>query len=365
MEIKEFNDFESIEDHKKQWDALVKCEKPDQWLFYTYNWYKNWWEAFGKRIKPVIILVFEKEKLVGIAPFGESMVSRFGIPIQQISLLANEHSPKNSVIVSYSSFDAVNNAMEHILNKYPKALIYFEDIADDDPAYTNIMKYVGSNKLNARERVARTTAVIEIKNNWVGYLKEKTKKFRTYTRKIERDYKETNYSLMHYRKPNEISEFFKQGQKIAAHSWQGEINTSIFSKEHLKLFYYGFVELAASEGVLDILCLFNQNEPIAYLFNICINNTLYLIKQEYDSRYYQKAPGFYLDLIAFKESFDKQYKTIDMLGFTTDYKKRWSTELKKDARVYIYQNHRANIISFIDFTIRGTIKKIIRKNTDE
>ncbi len=360
MEVKEFNDFKSIETYKENWDALIKSEKPEQWFFHTYDWYKNWWSAFGGQIKPVILLVFEAQELIGVAPCGLSSVTKFGIPYKQLSLLANEHSPKNTIITKGNSYDIIDTIIKALMNDYPDSLIYFEDIAKGDPLYQNIVKYKVSNNIDIRERVARTTAVINIKSDWAGYIQQKAKKFRTYTRKIARDYQNNGCVIKHYRSLSEIDDFFKQGQIIANHSWQGDKHSSLFSQEHLMRFYHGYVELSASEGILDILCLVNQTGPIAYLLNIQINNNLYLIKQEYDSRYSHIAPGFYLDLVAFQEAFTKQLKVIDMLGFTTNYKERWATELREDTRMSLYQNRRAKLMGFFDFNMRNLFKSIIR-----
>lgn len=361
MEIKEYNDFSSIQVFKEQWDTLVKRTKPEEWLFYTYDWYKNWWEAFGSPITPVMLLVFENNDLIGIAPCGLSKVIKYGIPIQQIALLANEHSPKNSIIAKNNNPDITYNIIQYIIKSYPGVLVYFEDLAESDPIYNDIINYVNNEKLTAKERVARTTAIIDITGDWAGYLKNKTKKYRTYTRKIEKEYQADRFKLKSYRDLEEIPEFIRIGQLISAHSWQGSKNTSIFSKKHLKRFYNRVAELAAKEGMLDILCLFNKGMPIAYLFNICINNTVYLIKQEYDSRYSSLAPGFYLDLVIIKEAFARKMKCVDMLGFATPYKERWSTKLNKDARIFIYQSRSTKLVGFIDFTMREFMKNILRK----
>lgn len=363
MLIKEFNDFNSLESIKDQWDSFVKKEKPEQWFFHSYEWYRNWWETFGTHRRPLVLLAYDDEKIVGIATFYLERTFYLGLYTNLIKLMGNEHSPKNSLIIKGNEKGILAVLLNHLISSNKKALIYFEDLPGNDDISINIIEYCKNKSIDHKERVSRITSIIRINEGWEEYIKSRRfDKFYKKVRQVENKVKALNsIDIVKCHSRSELMNCFELLKSVSLNSWQGRKGSSFCATSTLFNYYYKIAELAAAAGILDIKVLKIDQIPVAYTFGINMDGYYYAYKKEFDNNYINNSPGIYLDIIGTKEAFENKYKIVDMLGYKTFDKERWATDFIEDKRIFIYQGVNAKLIKYIDFNARNAIKRIIGK----
>jgi hypothetical protein len=68
--------------------------------FLRHEWLWTWWECFGQGRRLHIVIVRAGARIVAIAPLLSETVSLCGIPVRQLRLMFNDHTPRADVIVA-------------------------------------------------------------------------------------------------------------------------------------------------------------------------------------------------------------------------------------------------------------------------
>ena len=69
-ELRVINSIESFENLRDEWNELyAECQSTT--IFLSWDWMFTWWDVFNTSInsKLFILCVYEKEQLIGLAPF--------------------------------------------------------------------------------------------------------------------------------------------------------------------------------------------------------------------------------------------------------------------------------------------------------
>jgi len=106
----------------------------------TYGWISAWWNEFNHNKSLRIFCVYDNaQELIAIAPFYEEKVSYRGIPIRQLHLLSDGHSPYSDLIYSGTlSLEKIAEILNFIIKENWNDLIVFAKIqkpAQPTPAW--------------------------------------------------------------------------------------------------------------------------------------------------------------------------------------------------------------------------------------
>ncbi len=93
--ISEYKNFISLEE---EWNSLLeKC--PNENVFLRHEWFRCWWEAFGKNKQLYIILVKDTGKIIGIAPLMISKDNYRGFPVKKLSFIKDDNTAHADFII--------------------------------------------------------------------------------------------------------------------------------------------------------------------------------------------------------------------------------------------------------------------------
>ena len=101
MKICEVNTLEGLLDLRSEWTELLK--KSDHSIFSTWEWLCTWWKHFGNNKHLLILLAYENERLVGIAPLMYSIHTKYGLRQGMIEFTGTWHSNYADFIIKDNS----------------------------------------------------------------------------------------------------------------------------------------------------------------------------------------------------------------------------------------------------------------------
>jgi hypothetical protein len=92
-------DASAFERLEPEWnDAVERAGTAHPFL--RHEWLRTWWECFGEGRQLHIVIVRADAQIIAIAPLLSEAVSLCGIPVRQLRLMFNDHTPRADVIVA-------------------------------------------------------------------------------------------------------------------------------------------------------------------------------------------------------------------------------------------------------------------------
>src|SRR5436190_18058498 len=68
--------------------------------FLRHEWVRSWWEAFGAGRRLHILVVRPAGRVAAIAPLASETAWMYGVPVRQLRLMFNDHTPRAEFIVA-------------------------------------------------------------------------------------------------------------------------------------------------------------------------------------------------------------------------------------------------------------------------
>ena len=109
--------FEAIQ---KQWDALFEAAS-DVTVFQSFSWNYAWWKAFGESYNLFILVIYEKDNLVGLAPFVTKR--RLGVP--EIEPIGKDQYAYFGLLAEDSREDVIEALAQRLCDSFPVGLVHF------------------------------------------------------------------------------------------------------------------------------------------------------------------------------------------------------------------------------------------------
>src|SRR5262245_49866745 len=85
---------------RDDWNALLHGSAAAS-ITLTWEWMFTWWEVFGEHRTLHILLAFEHDVLIGIAPLQRYAIRRFGIRWQRVALMGSGEPVADEICSDY------------------------------------------------------------------------------------------------------------------------------------------------------------------------------------------------------------------------------------------------------------------------
>ena len=343
---------------KPIWDKhLESVQSYDPFL--SHDWFKLWLDHFYENKELLILLLFEENEPVAIAPLQVTSDVLKGVTVRTVSLIGNVYSP-----IRYFLFRSQNDAQRiallvriidffrsrfrdwDVINLYP--------IVEEDGAFAVLKEAVRLSGLNYYEAFAFGNWFIdEIDYSGEEYFNRRPGNIRKNVpvriRKLE---KKGELEFKMVKEEKDVDCFMDIYYDLYAKSWQKSESVG-------PIFHRDFAKIAAKNGWLRLGFLFLDGIPMACQFWLCANRYAYIMKLFYDQEYTKYAPGKILtvEMMKYVIDFDKT-TTVDYLHGDQSYKKDWTPKRRERKQILIYNNNvRANYLYFITSLILPIINE--------
>lgn len=204
MKIKVINDEQEFEQLKTSWSDLVS--RANVFIFQTFEWNRTWWKHFGKEGNLHIILFYNEDKLVGIAPLFLDSIHLMGRKVYECLRFigSNVHQPKGEPLIG---FIAYSDYLDFIVEPgYEKSIAqelveylkrnesqFDEIVFEEVPEHSVLLSHFAPLQQDSRAKVtmedASSCAMVVLEKSWDDYLmslKGKDRnKARKYLKKVE------------------------------------------------------------------------------------------------------------------------------------------------------------------------------------
>ncbi len=353
---KYINSFEDLEALSEKWDTLLQ-----QSINYTYslswNWVFNWVRIYiEEQNKLLCIAVYDKNDLVGIAPFWiEQKQQLLFKPIRILRFIGSKEicpDHLDLIIHKKNSKEICAEIWEHLFNNLHKKWDIWEynSVSVHSPILQILRKLSDNDRRNLGFSINNyeVCPYIQLPESWNIYLESLSANQRR-ALKISGDRisKLGTITLKFCETIQELPEFMETHINLHKKSWADRGKTGSFRTEQFRRFHNEFARDCLNNGSLFLCNLELDNIPIGSFYGFVYNKTLlyYLIGVN-RSAVPTANIGRVLLGYCIKEAIRRGYNGFDFLRGSESYKYDW-TNLEQQELFVTFYNRSFRALVFI------------------
>jgi hypothetical protein len=320
LTVKEITKFEEFLKIKDVWDRLM-AESGIINPYLTHDWFRIAFEYFEKKNDLYILLVYDNNNIIAIAPLLIAREKQYGIFIRKVRFIENIHTPFQDIIITEQRQESLNTLINFLKDNCQKwDLFELKEIRSNSANIMILedlvreMNFFHYQFFTSKRWTAQTDISWE---DGMGKMPAKVRKeFRRKTKRLE---KLGKISFQIFTDTAEIEKHLDIFFKIHEQTWKG--------KEKNAEFYYRIARDFSQRNEFGMYCLSLNEVPIAYMFGIKYKNTLFGIKTTYDPSYYAFSPGYTLFYDILEHSFhEEEIERFDIGRGEERYKQELTSE---------------------------------------
>jgi len=305
----------TVESLDGEWDALAA--RTGATPFARPGWIAAWYAAFG-RGKPVVRIVREDGALAAVAALearGDSLHSA-----------TNWHTPAYDVVAETAG--AARALADSVLALRPRRLelrfLDREGLAL--PAFRAAATAAGYRVLTRR---LMESPYVPVTGNWEEYAGTLRKLLKELGRRRRRLEETGRLSFSVEKGGDGLESALEVGFRLEQSGWKGRRGTAIASCPETRAFYSNIARWAAERDWLRLAFLSVDGRPIAFEFDLEVDDVLYNLKPGYDEAFGRFAPGKLLCEQRIRNTFDAGMRSYEFLGAPLPFKLEWTSHVRE------------------------------------
>jgi CelD/BcsL family acetyltransferase involved in cellulose biosynthesis len=353
--IRNLNDFVSL---REEWKRL-QLRLGSTCIFLGYEWFR----VCASNLRPgqelLILMLWEGNLLVGIAPLMRTERRIRRLPLKRIEFLGNEITP----------------IADFLLVEVEKSLRAIVDYLYSTEKRWDVLWLAGLSKNSAalealssglcapaRQQVQRklisSIPYLQINSSWDEFYNAKSRKFRMTRRSItNRIHRMEGIEIEHITGAS-AADGLASLLEVSSRSWKRRENLDLIDAAFEKKFFSELTEVAAERGWVHIWLLKQKGRPIAAEYHLQSGDVVYGLRAHYDDEYAQCSPGAYLDLEVVKQLHENGVRCYDMGPGTAEYKLAWTDSSYPLFAVELYnQSMYARFVSGFENSFIPAVKR--------
>ena len=327
--------------------------------FLRHEWLATWWECFGEGRQLHIVIVRADAQIIAIAPLLSEAVSLCGIPVRQLRLMFNDHTPRADVIVAEPgdrAYRAIWNALVDTGDRWDVLLL--GQLPRDSKAREVFTRLAGEDGRAVGVWPSSDSPYLELAGTWERYFGSLPGKFRSNVRnRMSRLQRFGQPALESVDTPSGVDEALADAFRLEASGWKLREGTAIISRADVQRFYTMFAHRAAARGWLRLQFLTVGGQRIATSFSLVYGRRLFLCKTGYDPAFDTGSPFKVLTSLATEQAYQQGLAEVDFLGDTEPWKLEWTSSVRSHDWLYVFSNTaRARLVHPLKFHVIPELK---------
>jgi CelD/BcsL family acetyltransferase involved in cellulose biosynthesis len=305
---------------REEWEALA--DKTAASPFLRPGWFEAWWSAFGSGV-PELVAVRRNGELAALFAgrrHGSVFESATNEQTPEFDALALDRAAARELFGAVMARGARRVTVRCITRGRPG----FEELKDA--------------AARAGYRVMDATVLrspfIPLDGSFEQYSEAMTTKFRSELRRLARRLGEHGEVRFEAADGGErMPELLEDGFRLEASGWKLERGTAINSRPETRRFYTDVAAWAASQGLLRLVFLRLDGQPLAFGLHLQDSRSHYIVKGGYDPEFQRFAPGKLLMRAVVEHAFGQGLETLELLGGDESWKADWAQAVHERALV--------------------------------
>jgi CelD/BcsL family acetyltransferase involved in cellulose biosynthesis len=325
-----------------EWDGLLdRCAYRTP--FYSLDWLRIWWDAFGHACRLRVLVMREGGALVGIAPLMFSTERRARLlRIRKLGLVWNYYTPRVDFLLAAPPDACLKRVLEFCAGEAGAwDMVEFTYLPEDSGNAARLRAQLESNGSPALVRTCCESPHVCFEGSFEEYLQTRSQHFRrnlSNARNRLRKQGESEFVVL--RGGSEaLEERLEELFALSLRSWKGKAGTAEGARAELRRFYGRVAECWAAKGGLELRFLQVNGAPVASLISLIESDRVYTLKTAYDTRYRRLSPGTLIFHSLLEDHLNGGAREIDFVAVKQAYLDRWCTGYRRHFNICIFKNN--------------------------
>jgi len=351
LTITKVDSLEAFRGLEADWDSLFKRSQ-NATIFQSFVWNCSFFQREKHASLPMILLIKEKDELVGIAPLRIS--NRIGIP--KIEFIGSTFSGSYlSLLLENDREDICQMVGNYLAEHFKSAIFYIPYYNASEFSVNVLIASLMANSWSDNIWVRNISHYINKTESFDNFYFTKSSKSRSTIKKIERNLQLSGTIGFRKFTANDVTEeLMTDIKRIFINSWLYERGV-----EHV---YFGantevLIDMA-KRGHVEIVTININQQAIAYIINLIANANSYLYMTAFDRNYEAYSPGRLLFKYVLEECLNKHYE-YDFLFGQGDYKFFWANRTKFILSCVCYKGIKGWALGFVPYKVMSVVQNNI------
>lgn len=361
MQVERIDTINRLFEIENIWTELLQKSRAND-LFLTPEWIISWWKIFGSNRELYLLAFWIENELIGLVALYKY---RRGIFHELTFVGLPDQSDRVDFIYKDGHEDeCIMSCLNYLCDNVNWDVLNFRRLG----AFTNSINIL-ENALNER-KLKYTSGIdgaypyLDLKN-YNGYDDYMMKYFKSKHRgnirregdKI-RDVLKAKWTIRTQVEEKIVGEMVEID---VARSARGQIGNSYFKKDENRLFVNELMKRMEKNKYICLLTLNINDLIVAYSLAFNYNNKILNYQMSYDDKYYKEGIGVHTILHSIKYAIENKKDEYDLLLGEEEYKKRWSSSIRRSKYYIIYGNTYKSYVLYKYMKIVESMKRLIRK----
>lgn len=336
------DDYKHFVGLKGDWNALLDQSANRDNVFLRHEWFDVWWQSFGEGKHLFILLGFDSNRLIGIAPFMLFRDRYKGVPYTRLNFIEDANAPEMNLIAAKGREEEFTRLVFNFLFcrcsvKWDVAVL--NKIRDGSIFDNENTLSVSGNKISYLRRESQNSPYICTEGNWEDFINTTSQKFRKQLRnKFNRLNKQGTMMVDVFHEAGRNGEYLGEAFSVSSRSWKHDLGTSMVSTPERRKFFELLSDVAARNGWLRIWFLKLNGFAVAMEYHLEYNGRTHAMRGDFDKFFCEMAPGSVLEAEIIKYCFENKLLEYDFCGLPFDYKLRWTSLVHSRSNYLVYNN---------------------------
>ena len=349
-----------------EWNELVNVMKRPS-IFSTWDWIYTWWEHFGSRYIPLILLIRSHGALVGILPLAlRTMLAEDAvIPARVISYCGSmELYPDHLDIISREehSLDCVSAAFDFLAGEYKNwDSAHLSHLAED----AALTKWAHTLRRNSVIEKASVAPYIQLHDGYEEYMKRFSGPHRHNMNRLKNRLHKIHgveFVMLPGAAMAEVDHYM--GQLFKLHQAR-KIDTGIestFSGDAIERFNRHVAVRFAKKGWLRVGVLRKRDTAIAIGYGFAYRNCFSYYQSGFDPEWERQSVGTTLLLETIEHGYKEGWQELDFLRGNEGYKYHWTGSERTLYTANIFNKTVCGKLAGITFRTRKATKALLQSH---
>jgi CelD/BcsL family acetyltransferase involved in cellulose biosynthesis len=349
-EVLVLRDIEEVIALGDEWDDLL-ARLPAPEIFQTHEWVCSWWEVFGEGCTPLVVVVRQERRLVGLAPFVLRGARGRPLGLRRLELMGTGEDERDEVGSEFLDVLAPPE-LEEAVCRLVWLRLKQERAAWDEALWCNVLggsalarhllPLAGSEARAVETRPRGERFFLDLAGgDFAGYVESLSKKRRKrvhyYRRRLE---KEGGLVPRRLERKEEIPSFLLELGRLSRLRLAELGKTSAFASPAFRRFHSVLAPRLWDRGWLDLRLWEKQGRPVAAIYGFLYAGTIYYYQSGFDTEAFGNiSPGLVTLTEVIEWGFRHGRRRFDfMLGEGGSYKEDYNCQTQPVCDLVVYND---------------------------
>jgi CelD/BcsL family acetyltransferase involved in cellulose biosynthesis len=367
LTINKINTRAGFEDLRSTW-ASILAQSGNDGIFLTWEWMKTWWDIFGAERDLWILLGYDGEELIGIAPLMRTTTRICGIPLRSIELIGSgyESLPDHLSFIARSgrSQEFAGAVVAHLRQTSGWDIIRLRDMRED-PAFTaQLGELAPCCRYTVTAQPEDICPYTPLPGTWEEFQSGLSAEFRYAVKRKERNLGKKYASVFEIiSDPTTLAEAMGELETIHKKRMQEKKESGSSLSSRFWEFHRRIASIFLEKGWLLLGVLKVEGRIVAGQYAFQYGGKAWYYQSGIDPDFGRFGVGVIMIAHMIRQAIEHGLHEYDFLRGNEAYKRHWTTAVRHSSGVIIWGNACMPVAARIVFSARDFVRQVWRRGT--